>query len=368
MTMAGRTRVIVVDDSQVMRDLITQIVNANDDMTVVAAARDPFDAREKIKAHSPDVVLLDIEMPRMDGLTFLERIMRLRPMPVVMVSTLTVAGGQATLRALELGAVDFVPKPSALAQAGVMDEFALEIAAKVRIGAAAAPAIARRAPAGAAVLPPVADPLGAVARNAVVAIGASTGGIEAITAVLGGLPPAMPPILVVQHLPQPFTRLFAGRLNTLGALRVKEAETGDILHPGHVYIAPGNQHLRLGRGVSGFVARLSSDPQLNGHRPAVDHLFNSVAQQAGRDAVGVILSGMGADGAAGLLAMRQAGAMTLGQDAATCVVYGMPRAAVELGAVMRQAPLERIAGEIVGCLRTLDGSHGDHIDRGLRSS
>lgn len=354
--MAARIRVIIVDDSQVMRDIIAQIVNANADMEVAATAQDPFDAREKIKALSPDVVLLDIEMPRMDGLTFLERIMRLRPMPVVMVSTLTVAGGKATLRALELGAVDFVTKPSARIDELAMERFAEDIAATVRIAAASAPAIARRAPAAppAAGAPAVA--LGAAARHAVVAIGASTGGIEAITTVLCGLPAGMPPMLIVQHLPQPFTRLFAARLDTLCPFRVKEAAAGDILHPGHVYIAPGNQHLRLARGVSGLVTQLSGDALLNGHRPAVDHLFNSVASHAGRNAVGVILSGMGADGATGLLRMREAGAMTVGQDAATCVVYGMPRAAYELGAVAKQAPLEKIAGEILACLRALDDS------------
>ena len=363
--MAKKIRVIIVDDSQVMRDLIAQIVRSQPDMEVASTAQDPFDAREKIKALSPDVVLLDIEMPRMDGLTFLEKIMRLRPMPVVMVSTLTVAGGTATLRALELGAVDFVTKPSARIGGLPGDVFAADIAAKVRIAAASAPAIARRGllpasvPASASQaqsskVPPVA--LGVAAHNAVVAIGASTGGIEAITTVLCGLPPDMPPILIVQHLPQPFTRLFAARLDTLCALKVKEAAQGDNLHPGHVYIAPGNQHLRLGRGVSGIITLLSDDAVLNGHRPSVDHLFNSVAQQAGSAAVGVILSGMGADGAAGLLRMRQAGAMTVGQDAATCVVYGMPRAAHELGAVMRQVPLEGVAGEILASLRSLEKS------------
>ncbi|HTD89524.1 MAG TPA: chemotaxis response regulator protein-glutamate methylesterase [Burkholderiales bacterium] len=351
--MANKIRVIIVDDSLVMRDLIAQIVRAEPDMVVAATAQDPFDAREKIKVLSPDVVLLDIEMPRMDGLTFLERIMRLRPMPVVMVSTLTVAGGKATLRALELGAVDFVTKPATRISSDVMESFAADIAAKIRIAAASAPAIARR---GLVTAPAIARPssagLGVAAHNAVVAIGASTGGIEAITTVLCGLPEGMPPILIVQHLPQPFTKLFAGRLDTLCALKVKEAEQGDILHPGHVYIAPGNRHLRLGRGVSGFVTLLSDDPLLNGHRPAVDHLFNSVAQLAGSAAVGVILSGMGADGAEGLYRMRQAGAMTVGQDASTCVVYGMPRAAYELGAVSRQVPLENVANEVLLCLRS----------------
>ena len=355
--MARKIRVIVVDDSQVMRDMIAQIVRTQPDMEVAATAQDPFDAREKIKVLSPDVVLLDIEMPRMDGLTFLDKIMRLRPMPVVMVSTLTVAGGTATLRALELGAVDFVTKPSARLSETMADAFAADIVAKVRIAAASAQSIARRgrviAPA-LATAQPATGTLGVAAHNAVVAIGASTGGIEAITTVLTGFPADMPPILIVQHLPQPFTRLFAARLDTLCALKVKEAAQGDILHPGHVYIAPGNQHLRLGRGVSGSITLLSDDPLQNGHRPSVDHLFNSVAQQSGRAAVGVILSGMGADGAAGLLKMREAGAMTVGQDAATCVVYGMPRAAFELGAVMRQAPLEGIAGEVLTCLRSLE--------------
>ena len=356
--MATKIRVIIVDDSQVMRDLIAQIVRSQPDMEVAATAQDPYDAREKIKALSPDVVLLDIEMPRMDGLTFLEKIMRLRPMPVVMVSTLTVAGGTATLRALELGAVDFVTKPSARVSGDMMETFAADIAAKVRIAASSAPVISRRgrtatfAPLSTGPGKPPA--LGVAAHHAVVVIGASTGGIEAITTVLCGLPADMPPILIVQHLPQPFTRLFAGRLDTLCALKVREAAQGDILHPGHVYIAPGDRHLRLGRGVSGSVTLLSEDPLLNGHRPAVDHLFNSVAQQAGSGAVGVILSGMGADGAAGLLRMRQAGAMTIGQDAASCVVYGMPRAAYEMGAVGRQVPLEGVAAEILTCLRALE--------------
>jgi len=338
-----------------MREMIAQIVNSQPDMAVVATAQDPYDAREKIKALSPDVVLLDIEMPRMDGLTFLDRIMRLRPMPVVMVSTLTVAGGEATLRALELGAVDFVTKPATRGGGAVMAGFADDIANKVRIAAAAAPTVARRGRASVAVVTPSAPVAwGVAARNAVIAIGASTGGIEAITTVLQGLPASIPPVLIVQHLPQPFTRLFAGRLNTMCSLRVKEAAQGDILHPGHVYIAPGNQHLKLGRGVSGWVTLLADDPLLNGHRPAVDHLFDSVAQQAGRYAVGVILSGMGADGAAGLLRMKQAGAMTIGQDAASCVVYGMPRAAFELGAVDKQVSLESVSREIIACLQGLE--------------
>lgn len=353
--MAGRIRVIVVDDSQVMREMIAQIVDTQPDMTVVATAQDPFDAREKIKAMSPDVVLLDIEMPRMDGLTFLEKIMRLRPMPVVMVSTLTVAGGEATLRALELGAVDFVTKPAMRSGTNLMAGFTAEIPQKVRIAAAAAPRIASRGWGSAATAAPhLPVTLGLAARNSIIAIGASTGGIEAITTVLQGLPESVPPVLIVQHLPQPFTRLFAVRLNSLCRLKVKEAVQGDLLHPGHVYIAPGNQHLKLGRGVSGWITLLNEEPPQNGHRPSVDHLFDSVAQQAGRYAVGVLLSGMGADGAAGLLRMKQAGAVTLGQDAATCVVYGMPRAAFEMGAVGIQAPLHGIAREVVVGLQAIE--------------
>ena len=360
--MTARTRVIIVDDSQVMRGLIAQFVNEQADMEVVATAQDPFDAREKIKALSPDVVLLDIEMPRMDGLTFLEKIMRLRPMPVVMVSTLTVAGGEATLRALQLGAVDFVTKPAMQKSDTLILKFASDIVGKVRVAAAAAPQIARRGwVGGTSAMGRPSINLGMAARNAVIAIGASTGGIEAITTVLEGLPDGVPPILIVQHLPQPFTRLFAGRLNTMCALKVKEAAQGDILHPGHVYIAPGNQHLKLGRGVSGWITLLSDAPPLNGHRPSVDPLFDSVAQQAGRHAVGVILSGMGADGALGLLHMKQAGAMTIGQDPASCVVYGMPRAAFEMGAVDKQVALSGISQEIVCCLQSLENLASEHI-------
>ena len=362
--MAAKIRVIIVDDSQVMREMIAQIVNAQPDMEVAATAEDPYDAREKIKALSPDVVLLDIEMPRMDGLTFLEKIMRLRPMPVVMVSTLTVAGGEATLRALSLGAVDFITKPAMRKSSDALEAFAADIAGKVRIAAAAAPRIASRGWSPADAVPPRSSAtLGVAARNSVIAIGASTGGIEAITTVLQGLPESVPPVLIVQHLPQPFTRLFAARLNGICALKVKEAANGDILHPGHVYLAPGNQHLKLGRGVSGWITLLNDEPLRNGHRPSVDHLFESVAQHTGRYAVGVILSGMGADGAVGLLRMRQAGAMTIGQDAASCVVYGMPRVAYEMGAVSTQVALPGVAGEIVTCLQSLESLTTNRLRR-----
>jgi two-component system chemotaxis response regulator CheB len=352
-------KVVIVDDSAVMRQMIAQIVGLQPDMTVAATAEDPYDAREKIKSLSPDVVLLDIEMPRMDGLTFLEKIMRLRPMPVVMVSTLTVAGGEATLKALELGAVDFVTKPSAQV-ARTIEDFATDVVSKVRIAASAAASIANRAHgAAASVAPPALHKgmqpvLGANARGSVVAIGASTGGIEAITTVLGGLPANVPPVVIVQHLPQPFTRLFAARLDGQYALRVKEAEHGDALKAGWAYIAPGNQHLTIGQGTGGFIARLDDEPPVNSHRPSVDRLFDSVAHVAAGRAVGVILSGMGADGAAGLRRMRDAGAATIGQDEASCVVYGMPRAAYLAGAVEREVSLSAVAGEAVTRLLDMD--------------
>ena len=351
------TRVIIVDDSPVMREMIAQIVNSQPDMTVAGMAQDPYDAREKIKALSPDVVLLDIEMPRMDGLTFLERIMRLRPMPVVMVSTLTVAGGEATLKALELGAVDFVTKPSAQV-ARPIEEFAADVVAKVRAAASAAGGIANRARSGstapAASHKGMLPVLGAHAKASVIAIGASTGGIEAITAVLGGLPANTPPVVIVQHLPQPFTRLFAARLDGHYALRVKEAEHGDPLKAGWAYIAPGNKHLTVGKNAAGYISRLDDEAPVNSHRPSVDRLFDSVAQVAATHSVGVILSGMGADGAAGLRRMRDAGAATVGQDEASCVVYGMPRAAYLAGAVGRQVSLNAVASEIVARLLDMD--------------
>jgi two-component system, chemotaxis family, protein-glutamate methylesterase/glutaminase len=350
-------KVIIVDDSAVMRQMIAQIVDAQPDMMVAGTAEDAYDAREQIKTLSPDVVLLDIEMPRMDGLTFLDKIMKLRPMPVVMVSTLTVAGGQATLKALELGAVDFVTKPSAQVARSVED-FAADVVSKVRIAASSAAIIASRArrTVSTRVAPPTGkQPVwGVQARGAVVAIGASTGGIEAITTVLGGLPASMPPVVIVQHLPQPFTRLFAARLDGQCALRIKEAEHGDVLNTGWAYIAPGGRHLTIGKGVSGFIAKLDDDDALNSHRPSVDRLFDSVAKIAGKRAVGVILSGMGADGAAGLQRMKGAGALTVGQDEASCVVYGMPRAAYLAGGVDRQVTLSAIAGEVVSCLLAMD--------------
>ncbi|AVV32586.1 chemotaxis response regulator protein-glutamate methylesterase [Halomonas sp. SF2003] len=393
-------RVLCVDDSALIRELMAEIINAQPDMQVVATAPDPLVARDLIKRHEPDVLTLDVEMPRMDGLDFLERLMRLRPMPVVMVSSLTERGGEITLRALELGAVDFVSKPR-LGIRGGMLEYAETIADKIR-----AAARARVRPAGRAVTSPSAggaqagsalfnstlsnpaqsslsqsNPYqssladrsvaasvsqGAVSQDTVspsataaasrrpllsseklIAVGASTGGTEAIRAVLQSLPADAPAILVTQHMPPGFTRSFAERLNGLCRIAVKEAAHGERILPGHAYIAPGDAHLTLSRSGANYVVTLDQRPPVNRHRPSVDVLFDSVARVAGRNAVGVILTGMGRDGARGLLQMREAGAHTIAQDEQSCVVYGMPREAVELGAAQSVLPLSRISGHLL---------------------
>lgn len=338
-----RTKVVVVDDSALIRKVLAEIINGQRDMTCAGAAPDPLAARELIRAVNPDVITLDVEMPKMDGLDFLERLMRLRPMPVVMVSTLTEKGSEVTLRALELGAVDFVAKPR-LEIAKGMQEYAQEITDKIR--AAAVSRVRRRA--GAAVAQPSA-PLAALgARVAttekLVIIGASTGGTEAIKEVLMRFPPDAPGVLVTQHMPEGFTKSFAARLDKLCRITVSEAAHGERVLPGHAYIAPGgNSHLKLKRSGSNYVMELDPAPPVNKHRPSVDVLFRSAAQAAGANALGVILTGMGKDGAAGMLEMRQAGAYTIAEDESTCVVFGMPREAIAAGGVEEVAPLHEIA-------------------------
>jgi two-component system, chemotaxis family, protein-glutamate methylesterase/glutaminase len=336
-------KVLVVDDQASMRRLIRGVLEREPDITVVGEAKDPLEARESIKALNPDVVTLDIEMPRMNGLEFLEKIMRLRPTPVIMVSTLTGAGTDATIRALEIGAVDCIAKPAP----GERDLFGalaekIRVAASSRVGSLA-DRLRTRSDANAA---PAASyrPDGSL-----VAIGSSTGGVEALTAVLGCFPANCPPTVITQHMPPLFTRSFADRLNRLCAPTVAEATDGVILTEGHVYIAPGSptHHLEVVGGAGRLRCRLRAGDTVNGHCPSVDVLFHSVAKAAGPHALGVILTGMGRDGAAGLLAMRQAGARTLGQDAASSLVYGMPKAAHAVGAVERQAPLRRIGPDIV---------------------
>jgi two-component system chemotaxis response regulator CheB len=350
--MHGRIRVLVVDDSALIRSLMRQLLSSEPDIEVVGMAPDPYVARELIKRLNPDVITLDVEMPRMNGLDFLERLMRLRPMPVVMVSSLTEQGSEVTLRALELGAVDFVAKP----RLGVAEQFpdlAREIADKIR---AAAQARVRRHGVETAIHAQPRPLLGHVfgSTEKLVCIGASTGGTEAIKAVLCNMPADAPGMLITQHMPESFTRSFAERLNGLSAMTVKEAAHLERILPGHAYVAPGHSHLRVRKSGTYYYTELSQEAPVNRHRPSVDVLFHSAAKVLGPNAVGVILTGMGKDGAAGLLAMRQAGAYTLAQDEASCVVFGMPRAAIDLGAAMEVVPLADIARRVLERLSSRD--------------
>ena len=341
-----RTRVLVIDDSALVRSLLTEIINREPDMVTVGAARDPLQAREMIRAMDPDVLTLDVEMPRMDGLDFLERLMRLRPTPVVMVSTMTERGAEITLRALELGAVDFVAKPK-LDIAASLREAGADLCEKIRV---ASQAQMRRA----AARPPLAAN-GAVApkprcasisTEKLIAIGASTGGTEAIREVLTRLPADAPGILIAQHMPPGFTRSFAKRLDGLCRISVTEAVDGERVRSGHAYIAPGDRHLTLARSGADYVIALDDSPEVNHHKPSVDVLFASVARHAGVNACGVMLTGMGKDGARGMLAMKQSGAVNLAQDEASCIVFGMPREAIAVGAVDEVVPLVRIADRL----------------------
>ncbi len=345
--MSMAARVLVVDDSPTMRGLITAVLQSDPDVDVIGQAGDAMEAREAIKKLNPDVVTLDIEMPNMNGLDFLEKIMRLRPMPVIMVSTLTHRGTNATLAALEIGAFDCVSKP----QPGDMRPFA-DLAEKVK---AAARSQRRPVMAPQPVAPPPSVADYRVGRK-VVAIGSSTGGVEALIAVLQKFPANCPPTVITQHMPSTFTKSFAERLNRLCAPVVQEATDGARLEIGKIYLAPGGErHLQVVNPSAPCCRLLEREP-VNGHRPSVDVLFDSVAELAGRNAVGVILTGMGRDGAAGLLKMRHAGARTLGQNEKTSVVYGMPRVAFELGAVEQQLPLNAIGEEILKMTARKEGT------------
>ncbi|WP_297512166.1 chemotaxis response regulator protein-glutamate methylesterase [uncultured Caulobacter sp.] len=335
-----KIRVLVVDDSATMRSLITAALNRDPDIEVVGGAGDPFEARGMIKALNPDVVTLDIEMPNMNGIEFLEKIMRLRPMPVVMVSTLTQAGAEMTLRALELGAVDCVGKPADAT--GTQDALA-EIVAKVKIAARAS--VRTNAGAAPAAAPPRRKDF--MPSGDVVAIGSSTGGVEALLSILQLFPDTCPPTVITQHMPATFTASFAARLDRASGAKVQEATDGALLEAGKVYVAPGGAtHLEVVRSA-GLRCRLVQGDPVSGHRPSVDVLLKSVANAVGDKAIGVILTGMGRDGAQGLLALRKAGARTLGQDEASCVVYGMPRAAFEIGAVEKQVSLSSMGQSIL---------------------
>lgn len=371
----AKTRVVVVDDSALVRSLLTEIINRQPDMECIGAASDPFVAREMIRNLNPDVITLDVEMPRMDGIDFLSKLMRLRPMPVVMVSTLTERGAEVTLRALELGAIDFVAKP----KIGVADGLKLlaqEITDKVRIASKArihkpptSTATVSGTPAsgtahavrhehaggttGASSHSPAA--MGRLSTEKIIFIGASTGGTEATKEVLLGLPADAPAVMITQHMPPGFTKSYATRLDSLCKIRVKEATDGERVLPGHAYIAPGGMHLRVEKSGANYLARVTDGDPVNRHKPSVEVLFKSAAAVVGRNAVSIMLTGMGADGAKAMREMRDAGAYCIAQDEHTCVVFGMPREAIAAGAVHEVLPLNQIASHMLDHLRSTAG-------------
>ncbi len=356
-----KIKVLIVDDSALIRSVMKEIINSQPDMEVVGVAPDPIVARDLIKQTNPDVLTLDVEMPRMDGLDFLEKLMRLRPMPVVMVSSLTERGSEITLRALELGAVDFVTKPKMSIQSGML-EYTEMIADKIR--AASKARIKPRqitstdaGKTGEGVLPLIRNPL--TSSEKLIIIGASTGGTEAIKDFLMQMPSDCPGILITQHMPAGFTKSFAQRLNSLCKIDVKESEGGERVLPGHAYLAPGHSHLQLVRSGANYMTQIDQGPPVNRHRPSVDVLFHSAAVHAGKNAVGVILTGMGKDGALGMLEMKNAGAYNFAQDEASCVVFGMPREAIAVGATHEVGPLNSLPGMVLGYLAT-------HGSRALR--
>jgi two-component system chemotaxis response regulator CheB len=337
----AKIKVVVVDDSALMRKLLVEILSRDPEIEVVGTAGDPFVARDLIRQTNPDVLTLDVEMPRMDGLTFLGNLMRLRPMPVVMISSLTERGAETTLAALELGAVDFVAKPRLDLAHGVA-ELSSEILEKIKVAARAQ--VTTQQPRAAA------RPAGALpslrTTERVVAIGASTGGTEAIARILEVLPPDGHGIVIAQHIVPEFTRRFAERLDSVSAVEVREAHDGDAILKGHAYLAPAHHHLRVVRSGARYLCALSDEPPVNRHRPSVDVLFESVAAAVGPNAIGVLLTGMGADGADGLAAMRAQGAHTIAQDRETSVVWGMPGEAVKRDAASEVLALDKIAARL----------------------
>ncbi|MFC0133039.1 chemotaxis response regulator protein-glutamate methylesterase [Massilia eurypsychrophila] len=348
-----KIKVLIVDDSALIRSVMREIISSQPDMEVVGVAPDPLVARELIKQTNPDVLTLDVEMPKMDGLDFLEKLMRLRPMPVLMVSSLTERGSEITMRALELGAVDFVTKPKISIQAG-MREYTELIADKIRAAAKARVKARTLAPARAeGALPPMRNPL--LSSEKLIIIGASTGGTEAIREFLMRMPSDCPGILIAQHMPEGFTTSFARRLDSLCKISVREAAGDERVLPGHAYIAPGHSHLMLARSGANYVTRIDQADPVNRHRPSVDVLFRSAAVAAGKNAVGVILTGMGKDGALGMLEMKNAGAHNFAQDEASCVVFGMPREAIAIGATHEVGPLTELPGMVLTHLATQGG-------------
>jgi two-component system chemotaxis response regulator CheB len=348
-----KTKVLVIDDSALIRSLLTEIINDTKDLEVVGAAPDPLVAREMIKQLNPDVLTLDVEMPRMDGLDFLEKLMRLRPTPVLMVSTLTEKGSEITLRALELGATDFVTKPKMGITQG-MQQYADEITDKIRTAAKAKvstlQSIAKGSSSDSPAPSAIRNPL--ISSEKLLIIGASTGGTEAIKSFLMQMPSDCPGVLITQHMPAGFTKSFASRLDSLCKISVKEAVDGERVLPGHAYIAPGDKHLLLARSGANYVTRLSDSEPVNRHKPSVDVLFDSAAVNAGKNAIGIIMTGMGKDGAVGMLSMKDAGSHNFAQNEESCVVYGMPREAVAHGGVHEIAHLKDLPKMVLHYLAT----------------
>lgn len=353
----AKTKVLIIDDSALVRQMLTEMINQDPQLEVVGVAQDPYAAREKIKKLNPQVLTLDVEMPRMDGITFLRNLMRLHPMPVVMVSTLTEQGADVTLDALELGAVDFVTKPKVDIAAKLQD-YADELTRKIKVAATArvrsrGDQTVLKMPdpklSADAILHKTAGNFGTRLKTTdkIIAIGASTGGTEAIREVLQHMPADSPGIVITQHIPPRFSTSFAQRMNSISAMTVYEAEDGMQIVPGHAYIAPGDRHLIVERSGARYYCRLNDGPPVNRHKPSVDVLFRSVAQSVGPNAIGVILTGMGDDGARGLLEMKEAGSPTLVQDEASSVVWGMPGEAVKLGAAENQYSLDKIPGKLI---------------------
>lgn len=335
-------RVLVVEDSMLFRKLLVENLNADPAIQVVATARDPFEARDAILAYQPDVMTLDVELPRMDGIEFLRKLMPQYPLPVVVISSLT----EKVFDALNAGAVDFVAKPSAVNQTQIEAFIKNELLVKIKIASVAKVSRFKRALPQEETKPAVAGN-----KDVVIAIGASTGGTEAIAAVLKEFDTDIPGVVLVQHMPPGFTQMYANRLNEECRVRVKEAKSGDVVRPGQVLVAPGgDQHMQLVKMNGSYQVVLKNAPKVNGHCPSVDVLFDSVAKVAGKKAIGIILTGMGGDGAKGLLEMKKAGARTIGQDESTCIVYGMPKVAYDLGAVEYQEKLPEIAKRTYGIL------------------
>lgn len=349
---ARKIKVLIIDDSALIRSVLKEVINSQPDMEAVGAASNPLQAREMIKTFNPDVLTLDVEMPEMDGLTFLDKLMRLRPMPVLMISSLTQQGSEVALRALELGAIDFVAKPK-IGIADGLQGYANEIAEKIRTAYASHPARRVAAPVAPSQLPPLANRF--ITTEKIIVVGASTGGTEAVRELLVRMPADAPGILVTQHMPEAFTKSFANRLNGLCKIQVSEAEGNERVLPGHAYIAPGHSHLLLKRSGANYMTELSKADPVNRHRPSVEVLFRSAAAYGGKNVIGVMLTGMGKDGAIGMLEMRQAGAYNFAQDEVTCVVFGMPREAIAVGAVDEIVPIQDMAKRVLQKLASSGG-------------